>query len=149
MTSANEDELRQSAALQTASAMLLARQRAEDALLLAQDALRDSQERLAAALSAAGTGTFRWNLQSNAVEWDGNLEHILGLRSGRTTQSLDAFIAAVHPDDRPAVAAACERSAGDGSGIDLEFRVVWPDGTVHWIAQKATAFVDERGRRST
>jgi PAS domain S-box-containing protein len=141
-----EDTLLRSVALQNANSILRARQRAEADLLRTREALRESQERLQAALSAAGTGTFRWNLQDNSVEWDGNLDRLFGLRRDRATQSLESFIAAVHRDDRPAVIARCEQCARDGSDFDMEFRVVWPDGTIHWIDDKAKAFFDEDGK---
>jgi PAS domain-containing protein len=99
----DEDGLLRSVALQNASAILLARQRAEEELERTKEALRESQERLTAALSAAATGTFRWNIQTHRVEWDGNLDRLFGLNPGRASQTLDAFVAAVHPDDRPAV----------------------------------------------
>ena len=141
----DEDALLRSVALQNASRILIARERAEEELLRTKEALRESQERLTAALTAAGTGTFRWNLQTNAVEWDGNGARIFGLETGQTTQSLDEFIAAVHPDDRAAVIAQCEQCARHGSDLDMEFRVVWPDGGIHWIDDKAKAFFNERG----
>ena len=142
----DEDRLLRSVALQNASSILLARQRAEDELLQTKEALRQSQERLTAALTAAGTGTFRWNVQANTVEWDGNLDRLFGLDPAQTTRSLDAFMAAVHPDDRPSVIAGCERCARDGSDFDMEFRVVWPDGSIHWIDDKAKAFLDGDGK---
>jgi PAS domain S-box-containing protein len=142
----DEEQQLRSVALQNATHILLARQRAEDELLRTKEALRESQERLTAALTAAGTGTFRWNVQTNTVEWDGNLNRLLGREPVGTTQSLDAFIAAVHPDDRPDVMARCERCARDGSDFDMEFRIVWPDGGIHWIDDKARAFSGEDGR---
>ncbi|HXG90381.1 MAG TPA: PAS domain S-box protein [Vicinamibacterales bacterium] len=144
-TSHDEDALLRSVALQNAQAILHARQRAEEDLVRAQGALRESQERLTAALVAAGTGTFRWNIRDNTVEWDGNLDRLFGLPSGRSVQSLDTFFGAVHPDDRAAVIAACERSAREGADFDMEFRVVWPDGSIHWICDKAKAFIDDNG----
>ena len=96
-------------------------------------------------MTAAGTGTFRWNIQTNAVEWDGNLGRLFGLAAGETTQSLDAFFAAVHPEDRPGVIARCQECARDGCDLDMEFRVLWPDGSIHWIADKAKAFFDGDG----
>ena len=142
----DEETLLRSVALQNANSILQARQRAEEELLRTREALRESQERLTAALTAAGTGTFRWNIQANTVEWDGNLDRLFGLEPEEKTQSLDTFIAAVHPDDRPAVIAQCDRCASDGSDFDMEFRVVWPDGRTHWIADKAKAFMSDDGR---
>ena len=142
----DEDHLLRSVALQNANSILQARHRAEAALLRSQDALRESQERLTAALAAAGTGTLRWDLRTNMVEWDGNLGRIFGLETGQTPQSLSAFIDAVHPDDKPGVVEQCKRCARDGVNFDMEFRVVWPDASVHWIDEKAKAFFDGEGR---
>ena len=138
----DEEALVRSVALQNASSILLARQRAEEELLRAKEALRESQERLHAALSAAGTGTFRWDLRNDALEWDENLDALFGLEPGETVRSLTEFLDAVHPDDRASVAASRQRAARDGAGLDLEFRVVWPDGTLHWIAEKGKTFRD-------
>ena len=141
----DEEQLLRSVALQNANSILLARQRADEELLRTKEALRESQERLTAALQAAGTSTFRWNIKTNSVEWDGNLDRLFGLGPGRTTQSLDA----VHrrgASRRPAgVSARCERCARDGSDFDMEFRVVGPDGSVRWIAGKAKASFDDDG----
>ena len=142
----DEDHLLRSVALQNANSILQARHRAEAALLRSQDALRESQERLTAALAAAGTGTLRWDLRTYMVEWDGNLGRIFGLETGQTPQSLSAFIDAVHPDDKPGVVEQCKRCARDGVNFDMEFRVVWPDASVHWIDEKAKAFFDGEGR---
>ncbi|MBA3272107.1 MAG: PAS domain S-box protein, partial [Acidobacteria bacterium] len=141
----HEDGLLRSVALQNANAILLARQRAEEELLRIKEALRESQERLTAALTAAGTGTFRWNIQTNTVEWDGNLDRLFGLESERTAQSLDVFIAAVHPDDRAAVIRSCEESARLGADFEMEFRVLRSDGAIRWIHDKAKAFCDDDG----
>ncbi|MEP7308098.1 MAG: PAS domain S-box protein [Acidobacteriota bacterium] len=143
----DDEELRlKSVALQNARSILLIRQRTEEELLRTQDALRESQERLKAALAAAGTGTFRWNIQRNTVEWDGNLDRLFGLGPGATTQSLEAFVAAVHAEDRPAVVARCGLCAREGVDFDMEFRVVGPDASVRWIHNKAKTFLDDQGR---
>lgn len=142
----DEERRLRSVALQNANSILLARQRAEEELFRTREALRQSQERLKAALTAAGTGTFRWNFQTNSVEWDGNLDRVFGLVPGPAMQTLEGFISAVHPDDRPAMLARCEQSARDGSDFDMEFRVVWPDGSVHWVDDKAKVFFGDDGR---
>jgi PAS domain S-box-containing protein len=136
----DEDELLRSVALQNATSIMMARQRAEEELVRTKEALRRSQERLEAALGAAGTGTFRWDIATGIVEWDGNLGPLLGLEAGRTEAPLETFLGAVHPDDRAEVTRRFAACARGGGGIDIEFRVVWPDGSVHWISDKAKAF---------
>ncbi len=111
-----------------------------------EEALRVSDERLRAALSASGTGTFRWDFRSNEVSWDDSLDALFGLPPGRTVRSLDTFIAAVHPDDRSGVIEGCERCAREGADFAMEFRVLWPDGSLHWLEDKGKTFFDAAGQ---
>jgi len=116
----------------------------ESSLLI--DALHDARERLQAALDASKTGTWRWNIRANTLDWDNNLIRLFGLEPGRTVPTLDDFIALVHPDDRQMVAAACEQSMKDGTATALEYRVAWPDGSLHWIDDRGcTVFADDGG----
>ena len=145
MTVRDEDALLRSVALQNAQSILLARQAAEEELIRTREALRESQERLAAALAAAGTGTFRWHAGSGAVEADGPFERLFGLAEGTGPHPFERILATVHPDDRADVVARSEAAFRTGQGLDLEFRVVRPDGGVHWIAQK-WQFIHREGR---
>lgn len=112
----------------------------------AEEALRESQERLRAAISASGTGTFRWDIRTNELSWDDALDALFGLPRGKTVRSLENFIATVHPDDRPGVIERCERCAREGADFSMEFRVVWPDGSIHWLDDQGKTFFDEAGR---
>ncbi len=141
----DEDQLLRSVALHNANHILLARQRAEEELVRTKEALRESQERLTAALGAAGTGTFRWNIPSNTVEWDGNLDRLFALDLAGHAQPLEMFLAAVHPDDRADVVARLQSSARTGADFDMEFRTLASDGRVRWIDGKAKAFCDDAG----
>ncbi|RYY41670.1 MAG: PAS domain S-box protein [Chitinophagaceae bacterium] len=110
--------------------------------------LSEGRQRLEAALTASGTGTFRWNIQTNALSWDENLDRLFGLAPGQTVRSLDSFIECVHPEDRSAVIDACSQCAATAADFDLEFRVIWPDGTVRWLDDKGKTYLDEQGRPS-
>lgn len=112
----------------------------------AEGALREREERLRAALSASDTGTFRWNIRTNELTWDEQLGALFGLPPGQTVHSLEKFIASVYPDDRPGVVERCERCAREGADFDMEFRVLWPDGTVHSLSDKGKVFFDDVGK---
>jgi PAS domain S-box-containing protein len=109
-------------------------------------ALRLSKERLQAAISASGAGTFSWNIRTNDLDWDHSLDVLFGLPPGQTVRSLDVFLAAVHPDDRAGVIARCERCARDGADFNMEFRVIWPDGSLHWLDDRGKTIADDAGR---
>ena len=113
-----------------------------------EEELRRSQERLRATLEASATGTFIWDIQTNALEWDENLDRLFGLRPGQTARTLENFLALVHPEDRGGVIERCTRSAQEGADFDMEFRVVWPDGSTHWLYDRGKTFRDEAGRFS-
>ncbi|WP_284348196.1 PAS domain-containing sensor histidine kinase [Roseisolibacter agri] len=111
----------------------------------AERALAERGERLRAALDASQTGTFRWDIRTNALAWDESLDRLFGLEPGETVRSLERFVAMVHPDDRARVIEACARCAREGADFHEEFRVVWPDGTVHWLDDKGRTFRDATG----
>lgn len=105
-----------------------------------------SRERLQAALNASLTGTFRWDITNNDLVWDENLDRLFGFPPGRTVRSLDNFLDRVHPEDRQSVIDACAECASAGADFDLAFRVVWPDGSLHWLDDKGKTYTDESGK---
>jgi two-component system CheB/CheR fusion protein len=109
-------------------------------------ALEDNRERLQAALDASKTGTWRWDIRANTLSWDSNLKRLFGLAPEHGVPTLDDFLALIHPDDRQTVADACSRSIEDGSESNLEYRVEWPDGSLHWIDDRGRTVLDASGR---
>ncbi len=101
------------------------------------------------ALEASRTGTFHWNIENNQLTWDNALDRLFGLRPGEAVRSLDQFIALVHPDDRAEVIRRCERCRDAGDDFDMEFRVVYPDGSIHWLYDRGRTFLDPSGRAKT
>jgi PAS domain S-box-containing protein len=113
---------------------------------LAEAVLVEREERLRAALSASGAGTFRWEFRSNELCWDRSLDALFGLLPGRTVQSLEAFIALVHPDDRPLLIDRCERCKQEGADFSMEYRILWPDGSQRWLDDRGKTFLDPAGK---
>ena len=114
--------------------------------ILFERALRESEERLRAALAASRTGTFRWNIQTGDIFWDENMYGLFGLQEPQVLQRMDESLALVHPEDRQFVQTALERSRDEGRDIEVEFRVIWPDGSIHWILNKGKSFLDSEGK---
>jgi PAS domain S-box-containing protein len=99
----------------------------------AVDALHEKDLRLRAALSAARMGTWHWDIAADRQSLDENLDRLVGLPPEQTIHTLEDFLRAVHPDDREAVAVAFRRSVEQGVSLNVEFRVVWSDRSVHWL----------------
>ena len=112
----------------------------------AERELRASRERLMAALSASDTGTFRWDPEAGVfLEFDDNLKGLFGLAPDHPIRSTEDFIGRVHPDDRPGLAAAVDRSRR-GEDFEMEYRVVLPDGGVRWLYDRGKMVRDGGGR---
>jgi PAS domain S-box-containing protein len=109
-------------------------------------ALRESSERLSASLAAAGTGTFRWDLRTNVLDFDASLDRLFGNPPAQRTRPLEAFLQLIHPDDRLRVRTACDRCMREGANLDLEYRITLPDGSIRWLEEKAETFFDETGK---
>lgn len=107
--------------------------------------LRESDERLNAALLASGTGTFYWDLRNNRLDMDLPMQRLFGLE-GLTSGWLDDLLGRIHPDDRAAIAQQCERCARYGDDLEMQFRVLLPEGTERWIFDKGQTFTDSNDR---
>jgi PAS domain S-box-containing protein len=111
----------------------------------AEEALRVSEERLRLAQWAARIGTFEWNIRTGVSTRTPELEAIYGVPSGSFGKTRTAFENLIHPDDRAGVIKLIDRSVETGQPTEAEWRVVWPDGSVHWIAARWQAIMSESG----
>src|SRR4051812_22816319 len=112
----------------------------------AEEALRQSQERLRLAVKAARMGTWRWMLDGNSLSWDEGLEALYDLPPGVKITRYEQFLALVHPDDQAFVEKSIERALRDLGGLDYEFRVVLPNGQVRWVADQGRVVRDQSGK---
>jgi len=106
--------------------------------------LRESEHRLITALTAARMGTWQWDLATNRERFDEGLNRLFGVGAGEIREFED-FLARVHPDDRGAVTVAFRQSAESGVDLDVEFRVVRPDGSVRWLRDHGKVLYDATG----
>ena len=118
---------------------------AEQALRASEERLRETEHRLMTALAAARMGTWRWNLLTNEEDLDKGLSRILGLEAPEAVRTIQDVLDRVHPEDYDAVQDALGRSAQSGADLDIEFRVVRPDGGVRWLRAHAQVFYDPAG----
>ncbi|HZT97973.1 MAG TPA: ATP-binding protein [Chloroflexota bacterium] len=99
----------------------------------AEERIRESEERLRVALWAGQMGTWRWRIPQDEQVLDDSLLRLMGLPPGQGVLSLEGFLKAVHAEDRDRVRAEFERCRDEGAILNIEFRVSWPDGSIHWL----------------
>ena len=90
-------------------------------------------------------GAWSWDATTDVVTWDEHMEARYGLSPGTFGGTFEEYVSRVHPDDRDGViqgVASVQDAAGD---LMSEHRVVWPDGTVHWIEARGHALSDDNG----
>lgn len=114
--------------------------------VLARTTIEQSEERLRLAQQAAAIGTFEWNVETNVNRWTPELEAMYGLPPGGFAGTQKAWEHLIHPDDRPAAVKQVQIGFETGAPVQAEWRVIWPDGSVHWILGRWQAFKDKSGR---
>ncbi|GCE31558.1 sensor histidine kinase [Dictyobacter alpinus] len=108
--------------------------------------LRSSQQRLQLAQQAAHIGTFEWMIAKNEIIWTPELEALYGLPAGGFEGRYENWAQRVHPADLARAEESLQGSINGGPPYNVEFRVVWPDGSQHWMLGKGEVAKDENGR---
>jgi PAS domain S-box-containing protein len=107
--------------------------------------LLESEERLSLALKAGGMGMWEWNLLTNDVLWSPGLEAIHGIAPGTFEGTFSAYQKDIHPDDHEVVLRAIQKTVEQGSDHHIEYRIIWPDGSVHWVEGRGKLFREQAG----
>ncbi len=111
----------------------------------AQRELHDLR-RLHLAVEAGGLGTWHWNLADERVQWDRRLEELYGLLPGTFDGTMATYRELLHPDDRAHVAEAISEGMRTARPWRFDHRVVWPDGTVHWLEGRGEPLYGDDGK---
>jgi len=115
-------------------------------------ALLEIQERLALAADAGQVGMFDFDMESGDVRWTQQQEKIFGYEptttttTTTTTYTYQEWADRVHPDDLPMVEERMRQAMEERDPFQVEYRVVWPNGSVHWVNVASKYYFDDSGR---
>jgi PAS domain S-box-containing protein len=112
----------------------------------AERALRETEERLTLAQNAAGLGIWDWEPSKGIITVGGKYAYLHGLANEPNKISFEEWLSSTHPEDRDRLHAIARQCLEGLRDWDIEFRVVWPDATVHWLRGKGSVLVDDSGR---
>ncbi|WP_071880850.1 PAS domain S-box protein [Geitlerinema sp. PCC 7407] len=112
----------------------------------AQLSLQESEARLRLALEVANLGTWYYSGADGRVQWSRRCKAMLGLEASETTVGQNPFEDCVHPEDADELQAQIGAAIAQGTSCEAEFRVVWPDGEVRWVAVTGRSFQEEPDR---
>jgi len=95
-------------------------------------------ELLTVAQDAGRLAIWDWNLATDKFSWTGNVTGLYGC-TAEEIASTEAVAASVHPEDREATFEAASLAIKNRTEYNREFRVVWPDRSIHWIGGRGRA----------
>jgi len=111
----------------------------------AEESLRQTVERTTFALQAAHVGIWEVDLATGAVRWSEMLETIHGMAPGTFGGTFQAFLDAIIPEDRQAVADVIAQATAAHIESNILYRIRWPDGSQHWVRGIGRTFYDDSG----
>jgi two-component system, cell cycle sensor histidine kinase and response regulator CckA len=112
----------------------------------AEEALRQSERRLARAQRVAGLGSWEVDLLTEKAEYSEEMLAIFGIRPERWDGTRRAFQEAIHPDDQGFVKEAVARAMEGGAPLNFDHRLVRPDGSLRVVSLQAEVVRDPAGR---
>lgn len=102
-------------------------------------------EKLEMALTAGNLGLWEWHVNKNKAEWFGKSARLFGVEEQAFDGSPESVRNLIHPDDRDKGLEAFEKSIREGVIYTNTYRVIWPDGSVHWLHSYGKPEYDENG----
>jgi PAS domain S-box-containing protein len=113
---------------------------------LAETQLKEISERLSMSLKSGGIGSWEWDIKQNILVWDDRMYELYGV-DPETNQGLayNVWITGLHPDDRATAETVSSQALSGEAEYDTEFRVIHPDGSIHFLRAFALVLRDSEG----
>ncbi len=106
-------------------------------VLVLQNTRRRASWRWKLLQSASALGTWELDFGSETVHCSEQLLRLYGVAAGGERFSIEEWLHFIHPEDRDGMLAEIRHRLGTRQAIDRQYRVVWPDGSIHWLHSKA------------
>ncbi|HET6179275.1 MAG TPA: PAS domain-containing protein, partial [Candidatus Sulfotelmatobacter sp.] len=119
-------------------------EKANEDLKEAQAELQRRWQYLAEAQRLSHSGTFGWKVSSGELVWSDETYNILGF-TRETNPTLDLAFDRIHPDDRDHLQQVRDGAAQNGMDLDVEHRILLPDGSIKYVHVVAHAGRDDSG----
>jgi PAS domain S-box-containing protein len=107
--------------------------------------LQAQQELLDLAQKSARAMAFDWHIQQEVNFWSPEQESLYGLQPGSFDGTYQSWKKLIYAPDWPVLLKAIEHAHETGE-VAVEFRVIWPDGSLHWLATNGQMFFDDQGK---
>lgn len=105
---------------------------------------KENSERLLFAAENAGIGLWFWDLAQDRIYSTPKCNELFEL-DAQEIFTFPKFTEVIHPEDIEQVKAAIEESQVNGKEYDIEYRIIYADGNIHWIGARGKSFLDSQG----
>lgn len=109
-------------------------------------ALERAHDRIALATSSGRIGVWDWRQQGSTMNWTPQMYRLFGLPAGSDAIELERWIERVHPEDQARVRLSMQVAMAGQDDLDIEYRVIWDDGSIHHLQTRAQLTCDDHGR---
>ena len=123
---------------------ITARWQAEKARALAEQALRESEQRFRLAAQAGKMFAYEWDAATDVIMRSPEAAQILGIDEAAHITA-EEILTKVHPDDRERLLAAMAALSPEKPHLQISYRMLRPDGTVIWVDRNSRAHFSEQG----
>jgi PAS domain S-box-containing protein len=113
---------------------------------MAEEGLRESEERLRLAAQVGKMYAFDWDAATDVVIRSEEASHILGLTGETIGSTKQQLLASVHPDDKATLIRSNTERTPESPNSRISYRLLRPDGSILWLERTGHAFFDEQGR---
>lgn len=114
---------------------------------LVRDELRRKEQTLSDAQAIAHVGNWDWDIESSAISWSDEIFRIFGYEPGAFLPTYEAFLQAIHKDDRDKVRQAVNESLQDPSrNYHIEHRVITPNNETRIVQEDGRVYLDGQGK---
>ncbi|MCK9294989.1 MAG: PAS domain-containing protein [Desulfobulbaceae bacterium] len=111
-----------------------------------REALSKSEQRYAKAQQAANIGSWELDVQHGQLICSAQVAPIFGLVGHPPITTFTSLLEHIHPEDRNLVSSCFQAAIKDDQDLNLEHRIIRPDGSVHWIAESGDVLHDDTGK---
>ena len=111
----------------------------------AEQEIRRLNERISTATRASQVGIWDWDIVNNQLVWDDQMYALYGIKKEEFTGAFEAWVNGLHPDDREFCQNETQLALRGEKEYESDFRVVWPEGTIHYEKAKGEVFRNEKG----
>ncbi len=110
-----------------------------------EEELSQLSERLTLAVKSGAIGIWQWDIINNVLIWDERMYELYGVSASEAGKAYDTWANSLHPEDKAETELISQLARRGEREFNTEFRVIHPDGTIHFLKAYATIQRDEKG----